>query len=169
MPDTRSGLSVVLLAGSVVLALLTAPVGTATTIERHGLSAAMAADHPRNNGTTFTPDDQVYAWIYADEPLAWNETYWVFSGPNGLEATTRGSGDQRGGHHYGTLDLRGYDPDRVVGDWSVTLFIRGEETYTDEFAVERTHPWWVRTGSVLAVLALIAAVGGLVVYRWRAG
>lgn len=167
MTTFRAALTVGLLTGLVVLAALAAAPGAATTVERHGLASATSADRPSGNGTVFTPDDRVFAWMYADEPLAWNETRWVFDGPGGVTYATNGSGDQRGGHHYGTLDLRGYDPDAVVGEWTVTAYVRGEEMYTDAFTVERAHPWWLRAGSVAAAVALVLVVAGFALSRWR--
>lgn len=157
----------VLLVVSLVLAALAAAPATATHVERHGLSSDISAAGPADNTTVFTPDDEVFAWMYADEPVAWDDARWVFSGPSDVTYVTNGSGDQAGGHHYGTLDLRGYDPDTIVGQWTVTAYVDGELKYSESFTVERLYPWWMRYGAVALGVGLVAIVALTFVTRRR--
>jgi len=89
--------------------------------------------------TTFnTNDEYVAASVKVINGSKTDELKWLFIGPNDIRYEDSYKLGKDGNDFYGyTLPLNFYDPEKIVGSWTVTLYVNGLKTLEAYFTVEK--------------------------------
>jgi len=118
-----------------------APAQSLIRIVDHALCKNVENGEPVDVTSTFTSGDVVYCWLKIQDGRVGDHVYWLYTGPFTANASyfLEWNGD---GICYSTFDLSVYDPETVVGEWTVTVYVNGKEVLTDHFKVEEQPKSW---------------------------
>ena len=118
-----------------------APTRSLINIVDHALCKNVENGEPVDVTSTFTSGDVVYCWLKIQDGRLGDHVYWLYTGPFTANASyfLEWNGD---GVCYSTFDLSVYDPETVVGEWTVTVYVNGKEVLTDYFEVEEQPKSW---------------------------
>lgn len=133
----------------------------AAAIVDHVLCKGVSEGQPIDVTETFTNGDTVCSWLEIRDAADGDEVTWLFQGPNGIESRESYTLGQEGNQScHATLVLDDYHSADVEGDWTVTVYLNGEEASTEHFTVEPLTGlvWWGPLVGLLIILLLVAIV-----------
>jgi len=127
------------------------------TLSEHTLCLGVDSEgNPIEVKTVFTDDEKVVSWLSVVNASEGDEIRWFFKGPNEIMKeipyTLEWDGE---GYCYAMLDLNNYDS---VGDWTVTVYVNGEDVLTQQFTVEERAEEESLLNILLGFLILIAPI-----------
>jgi len=111
---------------------------------------------PVEMSSVFVAEESVISWLSVVNASEGDEIRWFFKGPNEIMKeipyTLEWDGE---GYCCAMLDLNNYDS---VGDWTVTVYVNGEDVLTQQFTVDEGAEEELLLNILLGFLILIAPI-----------
>jgi len=115
---------------------LTVKERSQTIVVEHALCRDLKNNEPVDVTSTFTNNEMVYCWLKIQNGTRGDTISWIYLGPSVADAsayTLKWNGE---GVCYSTFNLAAYNPEEVIGEWTVTVYVNDREVLTEHFTVK---------------------------------
>jgi hypothetical protein len=82
-------------------------------------------------------DDAAYSWVNFGTMRLYHQVSWSWYSPNGSFATIGGKIGPVGGPLVSVINIRGYPPANMPGNWKADIYVDGQLELTEEFQIRR--------------------------------